>query len=91
MGFPQNSGGSFFYHSGEGENQVHIPTLSELVEACGEDMYRLWQVKYMMNNLDAKGWIAENLEYKGKDGLGKTLEEAVAKLWLELNKKEDGD
>ncbi len=51
------------------------PTLSELIEACGEKIaFRLQFV--------AHKWLAENC---GKLGIGSTPEEAVANLWLALN------
>lgn len=53
------------------------PTLSELIEACGEDAD--FKLQYFHN---IKKWVAE---MKGKLGTGYPPEEAVAKLWLELN------
>lgn len=66
------------------------PTLSELIEACGESFQDLEQVK----ERDDYKWEAsadytccdehgEGRKYEG----GSTPEEAVARLWLELNKK----
>lgn len=59
---------------------IYFPTLPELIEACGIGFFELrresfeWQVRGKGEN----GWI-----YGG----GSTPEEAVANLWLELNKK----
>lgn len=71
------------YYSGE-----YVPTLSELIDACGPDFVALvrWEV-----NL----WTASNCErdtpmvHRGMEikTEGSTPEEAVANLWLELNKK----
>lgn len=60
---------------------VYIPTLEELIEACGENLYSLyrhhneWQAH---SNSDQWDTEIEN---------GKTPTEAVANLWLALNKK----
>jgi len=57
---------------------VATPTLEELIEACGEEFGSLYQSHF--------GWIAD----KGLHELeqhGETPSEAVARLWLALNKK----
>lgn len=62
---------------------VYIPTLSELIEACGDDFEVIW-----------KGWgstkwlAAPRTSYGDPEDYseGCTPEEAVANLWLELNK-----
>ncbi len=66
---------------------VSVPTLSELIEACGDDLFDLRR--------DGNGWAAiSNLTYDGKFdsdislyGEGSTPEEAVSMLWISLNKK----
>ncbi len=67
-------------------NSEYPPSLSELIEACGS----------RINNLERslKGWIARGDRESGDmipdgflTGEGPTPEEAVALLWLELNKK----
>lgn len=80
----------------EEKEVVYIPSLSNLIEACGklskdfpwgEDKFD-FTLEYW-SKLDE--WIAgyqepnyhEHLEDRG---IGKTPEEAIAKLWLELNK-----
>jgi len=61
------------------------PTLSELIDACGEEFDSL--SKYLHK------WVAnasiDPLEIDSVSVVmyGKTPEESVAKLWLELNKK----
>lgn len=65
---------------------VAAPTLSELIEACGDD------TEIHINGLNGK-WRAEKAGHSnfGPEGFipndGPTPEEAVAKLWLALNKK----
>lgn len=71
-GFP-NSG----FWKLESLNPKH-PTLSELIEACGEDFYDL--VRF------SDRWQARS-PMLGNSNIGETPEEAVARLWLALNKK----
>lgn len=66
------------------------PTLSELIEACGVgNKYQFRLLAYWSENDTV--WQADlkpfNNGEKDEYGLGSTPEEAVAKLWLELNKK----
>jgi len=60
---------------------VKAPTLSELIEACGER-------SFILNAARTRGhrnsWYAEA---GGVEAIGPTPEEAVARLWLALNKK----
>jgi len=96
-GFPQKAGmylhedgltgntdrnGSFY------KGGVFIPTLSEIIEACGADfpsLSRVWG-----DNSEGE-WICNKPQYDcGSDGeitRGSTPEVAVAKLWLVLNRK----
>lgn len=55
-----------------------IPTLSELIEACGEDIEGLHRIDVY--------WYAYSIPHIDKRVEGKRPEEAVARLWLELNK-----
>lgn len=78
------------------------PTLSELIEACGDKFTNLLKGKETFNPLDMIGLrMSDSYEwhaiakYEGGDsgfndvrGHGKTPEEAVAKLWLGLNQDE---
>jgi len=73
------------------QGQVRVPTLSELIEACGEDMQTLWQYQGVWF---AAMWGGEYMSPDVVDasfpiskGEGPTPEEAVANLWLALNKK----
>jgi hypothetical protein len=66
-----------------------IPTLEELIEACGEVFYRL----ELMSGDDCgnEKWKSVRGGHKGLqnlyEGIGSTPTEAVARLWLALNKK----
>lgn len=59
-----------------------IPTLSELIEACGENFYSLYRHQKDKWQAHSTGdlWDIEIAH-------GPTPEEAVANLWLALNKK----
>ncbi len=66
---------------------VKDPTLSELIEACGDGFVYL-------NRVHGGDWVAgtHNTPFEGTLGVsnyesGITPKEAVAKLWLEINKK----
>jgi len=63
----------------EKEYTIYIPTLSELIEACGEDFYALWV------RGDNTWFACKDMGDIGAEG--STPEEAVAKLWLAINKK----
>lgn len=65
---------------------VSVPTLSELIEACGEDfgsIRKIWD-HYTEAFLY---WFAECTNEKGICCEGSTPEEAVANLWLALSQK----
>ncbi len=103
-GFPQIGAGMYIcdesvlplnFKPGEVINLIgskpicYLPTLSELIEACGDDL-RL-QSYYCENNLM---WQADTCcrfqdwdSNIHKSAFGSTPEEAVANLWLELNNK----
>lgn len=67
---------------------VHIPTLSELIEACDCEKFML---KRIPNEFEPKYWLATDKHVPGDRvgiiGLGSTPEEAVAELYLTLNNK----
>ena len=99
-GFPYKGSYLSFYIDGvlsqdyrlpSGESIIYIPTLSELIEACGDE-----SVHMMLTN-ECHGWDAWADIDKGGclrmgeagadiECKGKTPEVAVAKLWLALNK-----
>lgn len=66
-------------------DKVYAPTLSELIEACGDDFVKLTRMTTGKEKWLAKG-DKESKRHVRKS-FGSTPEEAVAKLWLELNKK----
>lgn len=98
-GFPQTFPDGRWYYTENGEllyacedhgsvhpTQTHgiVPTLSELIEACGEDFDKL-----QLEESRPSKWFA----YGGEamfllSGIGSTPEESVANLWLALNKHE---
>jgi len=59
---------------------VYKPTLSELIDACGEEFVAL-----IAPTVIEKRWSAVRL--LRTDLFGKTPEEAVAKLWIKLNEQ----
>jgi hypothetical protein len=65
--------------------RIYIPSLSELIEACGGGFAEL-QKNGSFTRYTPKSckWIAWGIS-KDKNGGGETPEEAVASLWLELN------
>ena len=78
VGFPQYGEGVSFRHPMTDE-PIYAPTLTELIEACGEDFGAL-------ERCITGEWRACNVEYSHtptKD----TPEEAVACLWLALSKE----
>lgn len=64
----------------------NYPTLSELIEACGDKFDNL--TRWIgSDTLLSKGWVTNYRDDEVTfDSFGKTPEEAVANLWLELNK-----
>lgn len=86
-GFPQHPAGEFDTHDCGCPNIYYCsPTLSELIEACGFPLYLHANVN---GHWYAKNGLASNaIEGGNKYGDGfATPEEAVARLWLALNKK----
>ena len=84
-GFPQESNIICYFRNPitgeEGGGCYAESTLSELIEACGNSGET---IKLQIN---PDGYTtAKNLS--GDEGYGKNPEEAVANLWLELNKKD---
>lgn len=65
-----------------GEADLPNPTLSELIEACGISFFDLR--RYVDKN--SLVWAASGIKSWGNYEIGSTPEEAVANLWLELNK-----
>jgi hypothetical protein len=101
-GFPQNldgnrniAGGPMMFEVGlPDKERCYVPTLSELIEACGIQFDKLYYRPIGSNLEDGKGaWFARKmypLDYrplKMLDQRGSTPDEAVARLWLALNQK----
>lgn len=99
-GFPQvTKGGEWLYKEGEGpvtpntdfSAAVYSPTLTELIEACGEGELYIARVITSIKNHEIQGyhWIAStdtNMDGCIIDEVdGETPEEAVALLLLKLN------
>lgn len=88
-GFPQiKAYGQYLPDTESGRIDVaYAPSLSELIEACGKDFNCLVHTTNGGVDSDKEFWSA------GVDAIsinwsnGHTPEEAVAKLWLALNKK----
>lgn len=74
---------SFNSETGEITEAHYLPGLSELIEACGENKptLRPWNV------FEWQASVPHPTVRQLVMGTGKTPEEAVANLWLELNKK----
>lgn len=86
-GFPQMVTGNGYFSDGEssmtlGEpyasRNVYYPSLSELIEACGDSF---WSINKTANGK----WFA--VAEEAPVAKGDFPQEAVANLWLELNKK----
>lgn len=87
-GFPQkiNPEAPPWFNKFMEETVINTPTLSELIEACGDCLSHIkkwngywWAVSHCGHEEHEIG--GNNLEI-----MASTPEEAVAKLWLELNK-----
>jgi len=73
-----------------GDDLFYAPTLSELIGECGNEFIRL-EFKNVSKDWVSMGGIdLTHIDMKKQDyqyaKWGKTPEEVVAKLWLELNK-----
>lgn len=62
------------------ESGCYLPTLSELIEACGKS--------FTLESSEL-GFRAFRTPVLVEGGWSATPEEAVARLWLELNKKDE--
>lgn len=61
-------------------------TLSELIDACGDGIDEIFRIYQKGERLwRAQCGVSEEPKFSGQ---GKTLEEAVARLWLKLNSNE---
>ncbi len=78
---------------GNEDDLVYIPQLVELIEACGDGFDNLTK---MSRSYKEALFTCNQNDDRANEGLGKrwysdgnTPEEAVALLWLQLNKKHD--
>lgn len=67
------------------EHYTYFPTLSELIEACGKDFECMYH-RVNVETYETLKWAAH--AFFEKTGVGDSPEEAVANLWLALNKKQ---
>jgi hypothetical protein len=70
---------------------LYSPTLSELIEACGYEGFVMWESGgkfYAGKKKDGERGGSYYDDYPNPEE-GETLEIAVTKLWLALNKKHD--
>lgn len=65
-----------------GKEAIHAPTLEELIEACGSDYFSMEECSPNRSGI----WYAKS-RYVDVRTEGDTPTEAVAKLWIALNKK----
>lgn len=92
-GFPQKGKGTYVeipyhpeslknkkYNQDQFKEAIYVPTLSELIEACGDGFLNMYKTK------DGIFHCVNPFEDKD-DEVGSTPEEAVARLWLAINKK----
>ena len=84
-GFPQKEKLTGDIIALNGIEYPDFPTLSELIDECGDGFSQL-------HKWDDGDWAAFSESNwgnapDGKECIGETPTEAVAKLWLELNKK----
>lgn len=99
-GFPQKGYGVYAPDPATGLNfpntgfTAYVPTLSELIEACGFRFSLLKRIAPERGSLKDR-WKADGYDGTPLEGsmaltseLGSTPEEAVARLWLALNKKQ---
>ncbi len=82
-GFPEVTNHPNLCGNGFKTQDVYHPSLSELIEACG-DSFGICEKAKGMNQ-----WKAQSAGTFVKV-IANTAEEAVANLWLELNKKSNG-
>lgn len=74
------------------DNGSNFPTLSELIDACGDSSFSLNGYNRNKNAPYEEYWKAgtwhPTIDQQWVLGEGKTPEEAVANLWLSFNKKD---
>ena len=85
-GFPQDGIPQIAYGGSKEDGsywEAACPTLSELIRACNED-----EDSFFRLGLTTEGWRARDVRIEGEVVNGyPSPEEAVARLWLSLNKQ----
>jgi len=86
-GFPQKNSNEYtLWIIDEGKEACQLPTLSELIEACGENFRTIiLHTQYRKKLLKPWEAVPNKKLIQAKSASGVTPEEAVAKLWLSLN------
>jgi hypothetical protein len=83
-GFPQGGRGSWTVDPNRlfvrFDDRAYVPTLEELIKECADDFDGL-------RRLDRGTWQCTSLSDAAAIHNGKTPTEAVARLWLAVNKK----
>jgi hypothetical protein len=81
-GFPQYEPNGFpGIMNPDGDKAVYYPTLSKLIESCGDDFKEMYRADKSGKSI----WVAKCCDNSSHVGEGSTPEEAVANLWLALN------
>lgn len=87
-GFPIGKSNNFYTlpsNNSRNDELIYIPTLSELIEACGD---RFAELRYWPGSKDWRALSqAPDLKTASEQGNGKFPDEAVAYLYLALNTK----
>lgn len=74
------------------EGLAYVPTLEELIEACGDEFKSLWQTEpdetgQIHWGADVKWDYRKKVMTEGHQVFGDSPIEAVANLWLAVNEK----
>lgn len=73
----------------QNEEDWELPTLSKLIEACGDKDDEIFGLIHFKSHKDVWiagfNWDADFEGRSGESGSGKTPEEAVVRLWLKLH------
>jgi len=90
LGFPQEDFGYTGRHHHKQGDVCYKPTLSELIEACGEQDKK-YDANFFLVFAYKDAWYAgyesgSNDPFTPYQVSGKTPEESVANLWIEINK-----
>ena len=83
-GFPKGKNWDCFRDEAMNKKGAYVPTLEELIEACGDGFDSLDRMHHHDTGKVA-GWVC-NLYTRKVIRILKTKEEAVAELWLTLKK-----